>query len=232
MVSLDDAVVARLEYGGRRYEILVDPELVERWKENPDTVEFDQMLATDEVWSDARNGDRPTSDQLMSTFGTTELAPCVERILKDGSIQLTTMQRRRMIDEKRKKIVHLIASEAIDPRSKAPHPPQRIESALEEARVSIDPFLSVERQVKDAVSAIRPLIPLRFATARLAFRIPGKSYGSVMQLIRDHMVKEEWLSNGDWACVVEVPAGSRMDFISNVAKRAPDLEVKVLDEGS
>jgi len=46
------------------------------------------------------------------------------------------------------------------------------------------------------------------------------------------MVKEEWLSNGDWACVVEVPAGSRMDFISNVAKRAPDLEVKVLDEGS
>ena len=32
MVSLDDAVVARLEKGGKRYEILVHPELVEQFK--------------------------------------------------------------------------------------------------------------------------------------------------------------------------------------------------------
>ena len=31
MVSLDDAVVARLEKGGSRYEILVDPDLVDAW---------------------------------------------------------------------------------------------------------------------------------------------------------------------------------------------------------
>ena len=29
MVSLDDAVLARLEKGGSRYEILVDPDLVD-----------------------------------------------------------------------------------------------------------------------------------------------------------------------------------------------------------
>ena len=32
MVSLDDAVLARLEKGGKRYEALVDPDLVEQWK--------------------------------------------------------------------------------------------------------------------------------------------------------------------------------------------------------
>ena len=32
MVSLDNAVVARLEKGGKRYEILVDPELVDQFK--------------------------------------------------------------------------------------------------------------------------------------------------------------------------------------------------------
>ena len=31
MVSLDDAVIARLEKGGSRYEILVDPDLVDAW---------------------------------------------------------------------------------------------------------------------------------------------------------------------------------------------------------
>ena len=34
MVSLDDAVIARLEKGGSRYEILVDPDLVDAWKED------------------------------------------------------------------------------------------------------------------------------------------------------------------------------------------------------
>jgi len=32
MVSLDDAVLARLEKGGKRYEALVNPDLVEQWK--------------------------------------------------------------------------------------------------------------------------------------------------------------------------------------------------------
>ncbi len=46
MVSLDDAVIARLEKGGNRYEILVDPELVTQWKEDTDSVEMEDMLAT------------------------------------------------------------------------------------------------------------------------------------------------------------------------------------------
>ena len=41
MVSLDDAVVARLEKGGKRYEILVDPELVDDWKADNDSVPLD-----------------------------------------------------------------------------------------------------------------------------------------------------------------------------------------------
>ena len=32
MVSLDDAVLARMEKGGKRYELLVDPNLVDVFK--------------------------------------------------------------------------------------------------------------------------------------------------------------------------------------------------------
>ena len=62
MVSLDDAVTARLERGGARYEILVDPELVQTWKEDPESVELSELLAAEEIWSDAKAGDRPTSE--------------------------------------------------------------------------------------------------------------------------------------------------------------------------
>ena len=229
MVSLDDAVVARLEKGGKRYEILVDPELVDQFKSDSSSVSLDDLLATDEVWHDAKGGERPTEEKILSTFGTTELLDCVTNILSNGSIQLTTLQRRQMIADKRQQIITEISRTAIDPRSKAPHPATRIELALDELRWNPDPFLSVERQIKDAITVLRPVIPLSFETIKLAFRVSGSAYGSVQREVRSDVIKEEWLSNGDWAFVVEIPAGMKGEYLSKVAKRDPNTVVKELN---
>ena len=55
MVSLDDAVLARLEKGGSRYEILVDPHLVENWKIDNESVKISVRFLTNEIRSDALN---------------------------------------------------------------------------------------------------------------------------------------------------------------------------------
>ncbi|MCH1524471.1 MAG: ribosome assembly factor SBDS [Candidatus Thalassarchaeaceae archaeon] len=229
MVSLDDAVLARLEKGGSRYEILVDPELVDEWKKDHTSVSLDDLLATDEIWNDARSGDRPTTDALESVFGSTDLLTCVEKILIDGNIQLTTVQRKNLIAEKRTKIIHQIATTATDPRTKLPHPKTRIELALDEIKFSIDPFLSLERQVQDAIKQLKPVIPLAFITVRLAFKVPGSDYGGVHRLLRESIKKEEWLSDGSWVCVVEAPGGMKNELISQVAQRSSEVSVKELD---
>ena len=229
MVSLDDAVIARLEKGGSRYEILVDPDLVDAWKEDPSSVDLDELLAVSEVWTDSKNGERPTSDALESVFGSNDIQQCVEIILKQGSIQLTTAQRKKMVEEKKLQIINEIATTATDPKTRMPHPRTRIENALEEARFSVDPFKSVESQVSDAVKVLKPLIPLQFITIRLAFKIPGSSYGSVNQILRDLVIRQEWLTDGTWACVVEVPGGMKNELISKVASKASEAEVKELD---
>jgi ribosome maturation protein SDO1 len=229
MVSLDDAVLARLEKGGKRYEILVDPDLVEKWKENQDSVSFPELLATEEVWSDAKSGERPTSESLENIFGTTDVMECARKILREGSIQLTTAQRKKMVGEKKLQIVNEIATTATDPKTKLPHPRTRIENALEEIRFSVDPFKSVESQVEDAVSSLRPVIPLQFITIRLAFKVEGKDFGGVSNLLRHSIQKEEWTPDGSWVCVVSVPGGMKNDIIGKVASRSPNVEVKELD---
>ncbi|DAC54115.1 MAG TPA: ribosome assembly factor SBDS [Candidatus Poseidoniaceae archaeon] len=228
MVSLDDAVLARLEKGGKRYEALVDPDLVEQWKENATKVELDDFMAMDEIFHDARAGERPTEEALMNTFQTLDVEAILNIILEKGSIQLTTAQRKARVENMRQQIIHHIHSQAIDPKSKSPHPRTRIELALNESKYSVDPFKRLEDQVKDAIAKLKPLIPLSFESVRLAFRIPGSAYGSVSQLLRPYQKKEQWLENGDWACVVELPAGMKGDMIGQVLKRANDAEVKEL----
>ncbi len=228
MVSLDDAVLARLEKGGKRYEALVDPDLVEQWKEDSSSVELDDFMAMDEIFHDARAGNRPTEDALMNTFETLDVEKILNIILEKGSIQLTTSQRKSRVENIRQQIIHHIHSEAIDPKSKSPHPRTRIELALEESKYSVDPFKRLEEQVKDAIEKLKPLIPLSFESVRLAFRIPGSAYGRVSQLLRTFQQKEGWLENGDWACVIEIPAGRKGDIIGQVLKRANNAEVKEL----
>ena len=228
MVSLDDAVLARLEKGGKRYEALVEPDLVEQWREDASAIELDDFMAMDEIFHDARAGERPTEEALMNTFQTLEVEAILNIILEKGSIQLTTAQRKARVENMRQQIIHHIHSQAIDPKSKSPHPRTRIELALDESKYSVDPFKRLEDQVKDAVAKLKPLIPLSFESVRLAFRIPGSAYGSVSQLLRHYQKKEQWLENGDWACVVELPAGMKGDMIGQVLKRANDAEVKEL----
>jgi ribosome maturation protein SDO1 len=228
VVSLDDAVLARLEKGGKRYEALVDPDLVEQWKEDSTDINLDDFMAMDEIFHDARAGERPTEDALLKTFDTLDVASILRIILTKGSIQLTTAQRKARVENMRQQIIHHIHSQSIDPKSKSPHPRTRIELALEESKYSVDPFKRLEDQVKDAIARLKPLIPLSFESVRLAFRIPGSAYGSVSQILRTHQQKEGWLENGDWACVVEIPAGMKGDLIGQVLKRANNAEVKEL----
>ena len=229
MVRLDDAVLARLEKGGSRYEILVDPQLVDDWKSDNEAVEISDLLAIEEVWSDARAGERPTSEALQRTFGTTDISICASTILEKLSLIHISSQRKNLVDEKKRQIINEIASTATDPKTKLPHPRTRIENALDEIRFSVDPFKSIESQVGDAVKLLRPVIPLQFITVTLAFMVQGKDYGGVSQMLRDSIQKEEWMSNGNWACVVSVPGGMKNDIIDKVASRSPDVEVRELD---
>ena len=228
MVSLDDAVLARLEKGGKRYEALVDPDLVEQWKEDSSNIQLDDFMAMDEIFHDARAGERPTEEALMNTFETLDVETILNIILDKGSIQLTTAQRKARVEHMRQQIIHHIHSQAIDPKSKSPHPRTRIELALQESKYSVDPFKRLEEQIKDAIAKLKPLIPLSFESVRLAFRVPGSAYGSVSQLLRTYQKKEGWLENGDWACVIEIPAGMKGDMIGQVLKRSNDAEVKEL----
>ena len=228
MVSLDAAVLARWEFGGKRFEVLCDPELVDKFKADPSDVDIDQFLATDEVWHDARGGDRPIEEAIENTFGTQDITEITIKILEKGNIQLTTNQRKSLVDEKRQKIIHEIHSTAIDPRAKTPHPLTRIELALEESRFSVDPFKRLDIQVKDAIEVLKPLIPLSFEPVRIAFRVPGSGYGAVNKFLRTFLDKEEWLSNGDWACIIECPPGMAGSLIGKVKGAAHGSEVKEL----
>ena len=153
MVSLDEAVIARLESGGHKFEILIDPEAAQAFRENGE-IDWDDALATEGVWSDSAKGEHAGDEAVQEVFGTLELEAVCTAILERGDIQLTAAQRKELVERRYKQLVAHIASAAMNPQTGAPHPPQRIENALAEAKFAVDPLEALERQVERAVKAL------------------------------------------------------------------------------
>jgi len=56
------------------------------------------------------------------------------------SFILQLEQKKKIQDEKKIRVINIIATNAINPQTKGPHPPARIEAAMNEAGVHIDPM--------------------------------------------------------------------------------------------
>ncbi|MCX6670949.1 MAG: ribosome assembly factor SBDS [Euryarchaeota archaeon] len=213
MVSLENAVIARLHKGADRFEVLVDPHEAEHIIEGK-TENILSALAIDAVFSDSKKGTHAPIESLQKHFNTTDISTIAQEIIQKGEIQLTTEQRREMQDKKKKRIVDMIVKNAMDPTTKMPHPRIRIELAMEEAKVHIDPFKSVNQQMKTILETLRPLLPISMEQARISVKIPpehvGKAYGAVRSF--GTLEREEWQSDGTWIGIVKLPAGMQTDF--------------------
>lgn len=219
MVTLEDAVIARLEYYGEHFEILVDPDLASDFKDGK-KIDIEEILAVEEVFKDSKKGDKASEEAMMKAFNTIDPLEAAVTIIKKGHVQLTAQQRKEMQEEKRKLIIATITRESINPQTKLPHPARRIEIAMDECRIHVDPFKSVDEQVKTVMKAIRTKIPIRFEKVRVAIRIPGDFTGKVYGVIPEFGMtkKEEWQKDGSWVAVVEIPGGLQDSFYTKLSE--------------
>ena len=215
MISLDEAVTARLESHGTRFEVLIDPDAALDIKRGEFDGELEDVIAAEDVFENASRGDRPPEEDVEEVFGTTDPLEIIPEVVERGEIQITAEQRKEMLEQKHNQLVNRITRNAVNPQmDDAPHPPERIERALEEAGFTVDPMEPVENQIDEALEALRPVIPIRFDEVTIAVQLPADYAGSGQAKIREFgdLEREEWQNDGSWVGVVTFPAGLQNDF--------------------
>ena len=215
-MNVEDSVTARLKKQGHNFEILVDLEKAMDFKKGK--AELSEALVSEDIFKDIKKGEHASEHDLKNIFGTEEKLAVAEKIIKDGEIQLTTEYKSKLREEKKKQVVFLISKYAVDPKSNIPHPPQRIESAMDEAKVKIEEFKSAEEQVEGIVSKLRNIIPISYESKRLNLVIPAEAGGQSFGIIKKYakIIREEWLNDGRLSVDIEVPAGLQADLFNDL----------------
>lgn len=209
MVTVDEAIIAKLVRDGKHFEILVDADIAYDLKEGK-TVSISRMLAVNEIFTDAKKANRCAPSDVQKTFGTNDLEKIAVEIVKHGDIQLTTDFRRRKIEEKKKQIAAFISKNAVNPQTKLPHPPERIMAAMEQAHLSIDPFKPADNQVEEVIKAIKSIMPISMEQASLTIEIPAKFSARAYGVVKEFGIQnEKWLSDGSLVAKISIPAGAK-----------------------
>jgi len=212
----------RLTAEGNKFEILVKPDPALEYKLGKRS-DLSSVLVSDEIYSDANKGTRAAGEKLAKYFKTTDHVQIATQILSKGDLSLTTEQRRKMVEDKKKQIIQYINKNFVDPKTHIPHPVMRIESALGEVRLIIDPFKPAEDQAKNVVDALRRILPLRSEILLLTVTIPSQFSTQSYNLLKTAgtFKGDQWLADGSLRVKLEINAGmksSLLDRIGSISK--------------
>ncbi|OIO28771.1 ribosome assembly factor SBDS [Candidatus Micrarchaeota archaeon CG_4_10_14_0_2_um_filter_60_11] len=229
MSGIENTIIARLERNGEHFEVLVDPQKGFDYKTGARR-DFSNVLAFEEVFKDAKKGERATAKALEKAFGTGDPVAAGKIILEKGELQLTTEQKRKAIVDKRARVIALVARVAVDPRTKAPHPAQRIENAMEQAKVHIDAMKTAEEQVEGVIEQLREILPISTENLKMEIIIPAQYAGRAYGALKEYgMSGEEWRGDGSFRCVCSFPAGMQGEFYDKLNKMtAGSVQTKTL----
>ncbi len=218
MATVDTAVTARYSSKGKHFEILVDCEKAIAYKQG--TVKLSDAIVGKDIFTTVRSAEHANEKDLLDVFGTIAHEKVMEKILKEGEIQLTTEFRNKLREEKKKQLIALIHRNAINPQNNLPHPPARIEAAFEQARVKIDEHKKAEDQVQDIAKQLTKILPIKFETRKLRITIPAAYAAKTFQSLKTHgtLLNEQWNNDGSLQATLELPAGLQEDLENQLNK--------------
>lgn len=227
----DNYTLVKYSQDGDKFEILVDPDKGLAFKKG-EPADIHNVLLIDTIFIDSKKGEKASGIKLEEVFGTSDPYEVAALMFEKGTFQLTAAQRKDMTDQKLKQVITLISRTYVDPRTKLPHPPLRVENALEQAKVTIDPFIDAESQVKAIVDALRPILPMSVENVEIALKIPAefssKSYGIVKDLA--DIKRDEWTPDGSWIALVSVSAAMRGELLDRLGKATQgNLQTKIVN---
>jgi ribosome maturation protein SDO1 len=211
-MSHEHMSVARLKHGSEVFEVVIDPEKAIAARHGK--ADIRDAVKVQKVFSDAKKGLLASEERMQALFKTADPLEVAKLIIAKGDIQVTAEYRAQLQEQKRRLIVDFIRRNAVNPQTHAPHPAERIEAAMGEAKVRVDEFKSAESQVDDILKALRPIIPIKFEVKDIELQIPAAFAGKAHPAVKQYgkIIRESWNTDGSWTGVLEIPGGMEQEL--------------------
>lgn len=205
---------ARIKRGGKHFEILVDLEEALKVRNESPGANINSAVLTNDIFYNLKSGEHASTEDLQEFFETTDAIQVAEKIIKSGEVVRTSESIKDEQEKKYKQVVDFLSRNAVSP-SGIPYTPDRIMKSLSEAHVNIK-NKSIESQISEIIDQLSKILPLKIEKKKFKITIPATQTGKAYGTVKEFMIKENWLSNGNLEAQIEVPSGIMIDFFEKL----------------
>jgi ribosome maturation protein SDO1 len=224
--------LATLKKGEQRFEIVVDPDMAVEYRSGKIT-DIREVLKSEHIYFDAHKGDLASEHILKALLDTSDPLKVAEIIIKEGEIQLSSEFRKKLREQKRNKIIEIVHRNSINPQTNAPHPRERLESAMEEAKVRIDEWKRAEDQVEGVLKAIKAILPIRYEVRLIEVIVEPKFAPQSFSIVKSYGTLEDtqWMDDGSLLARIKLPAGLQSELVDRLNSLTHgSVNIKVIEK--
>ncbi len=209
-----DRVIAKLEKNGKRYEIEVDCEKAMDIKDGRSS-DISSALLVDKVFKDIKKGE--VAGNLQREFGTDDINKIALKIIKEGTVQISTAYKQKQAEMLKKRIIDKIAGMAIDMNTNLPIPRQRIELAMKNVHHNFDINKPEKEQFEEVLQKLKKILPMKLGEFNYSVEIPIQYANDVMlYLKRLTNIKDSKRNDNSLIVNFSVKAGNENELLSKL----------------
>jgi ribosome maturation protein SDO1 len=140
--------VVKYKKGKNSFEIITKPGSVKLFLAGK--LGWDKVLAADAIFTNYSKANLARNSDLKAVFGTDDINKCAEIMVREGDSQVSADERKQDIEACRRQILEYLHKSFVD-QAGGIYPIPRLELILQEAKIRIDPTVSVHKQAEDVI---------------------------------------------------------------------------------
>ncbi|OHT09975.1 hypothetical protein TRFO_20963 [Tritrichomonas foetus] len=168
--------IVKLQKNNVKIEVIAKPGFVTKFREGK--CSLNDAVVDDRIYSNSSKGEvAPEAD--IKSFGCCA-HELLELVMKTGQYQLTAQEKRDLVEKRRLEVVNFIHENFIDSTSGKPHPVTRIENAIAQIKINIDPAQDAEHIARAMIPKLQTIIRLQESTIEGTVVVPNSKLGQVI----------------------------------------------------
>ena len=211
--------VARLRTHGYTFEVAIDPDNAIKYRHGE--ADIREALKAEHIYTDVAKGELAGEEHMQEVFKTSKPLEVAEKIIKEGSIQISDDYRDKLRSENQEKIIRILVRDAADANTGKALSKEGLGQAFQDANVNIDLFQEPEDQISSVVDKLKPVLALTFEKQIFNIRIPAEHAAKLYGLVanKSKVLDEAWLSDGSWTCKAEMRPGDALEMVDELKSR-------------
>lgn len=158
---------------------------------------WDKVLSADIIFTNAKKGNIAREQELKEVFGTSDVNKCAEIMVREGQSQVSASERKEDIDNHRRAIIGYLHRSFTD-QAGLMHPIVRLESVLDEAKIRVDPSVTVHKQAEEVIRKMQGKLVFKKGTTDYTITVPkqyAKKCSTIIYKYSPVMHKEQRTSD-------------------------------------